>query len=355
MSKQDLMYLIRDIKEGEKEGSEYFNVEYEVLVDTNIIGEIEYGPFYFTIWEFTNKGPGEERKLCLRFRQKAASDEDRLWEKATKDGYYHGGGNVDELISLASLFLRRRLKLGPIVRMYDNPRYFPKSRNWIDKALIEGQSNLGELPEWLKFVEELDSKYHLKFILAVKMYHRALQTIEEQPDMAYLNLVSAIEVLCQDTPIEDIKLSEINGRLAKLLDKISDEDLRVEIESAIIEKEWFIGRRFVAFIMNHIDDEFWNFPDRPETGRINPKDLPTLLKRIYNQRSRTLHSGESFPPQVFYTPLNGAEIDFSLGRSSGEKKWEPKDYIPYPHFFERLINYVLKNFLKKNIRPQTFA
>ena len=54
--------------------------------------------------------------------------------------------------------------------------------------------------------------------------------------------------------------------------------------------------------MNHIDDEFWNYPDRPEHGKINPGDLPFLLKRIYDQRSRTLH-------------FNGAEIDTSLGTS----------------------------------------
>ena len=353
MAEQDFMYFVRDFKEATKVGSEYSSVEYEVMADTHFVGEIEYGPFYFTIWEITNKGSGEERKLCLRFRQKTVSYEDQPWVGATKNGYYHGGGSADELIALASLFLRRRLKLGPVVRMGDKPIFFAKSRNWIDKALIEGQSNLGELTEWIKFVEELDIKYHLKFILAVKMYHRALQEIEGQPDIAYLNLVSAIEVLCQDTKIADVKLFEINCGLAKLLGKIENEDLRADIEKALLEKERFIGRRFVTFIMNHIDDEFWNYPDRPEHGKINPGDLPFLLKRIYDQRSRTLHSGEPFPPQIFEPPFNGAEIDTSLGTSIGDKKWTPKDYIPHPHFFERLVNYVLKEFLKKNNRTQT--
>ena len=348
MSSDKRMYFIRNIEALKDENVESHVDEYEVITDAHIVGEFTYGPYYFTIWELSDKHAGEERKLCLRIRERAFSSDDHPWRSARRSGFYHGGGIADELVALASLFLRRRFKLGPIVRMDNLPRLISIRGGGIDKPIVNGESNLAELSEWLKLVEGLDYNYHLKFILAVKFYQRALLLIEEQPDMAYLNLVSAIEVLCKDTDIGKVTLSDLDKKLAELVGSVENEDLRSEIEQAILKRERFIRRRFVAFILEHIENDFWTGEERPEYGQIKLEEFPDLLKRIYDQRSRTLHKGEPFPPSVFYPPSMGAEIDFSLGMIKGEKKWEPKDFIPHPHFFERVVNYALKSFIKKN-------
>lgn len=133
-----------------------------------------------------------------------------------------------------------------------------------------------------------------------------------------------------------------------MIEAIEDRELRSKIEHSILKRERFIGRRFITFILDHIENDFWIKDKRPEHGQIKPEQLPELLKRIYNQRSRTLHLGEPFPPLIFEPPLVGAEIDFCLGMTVGEKRWEPKDFIPHVHFFEKLVNNVLKVFLQKN-------
>jgi len=327
------MYFIRNIEALKKENVQSHVTEYEVTVNAYIVGEFTYGPYHFTIWEFSLKQEGEERKLCLQVREKAFSKDEQPWRSAKRTGFYHGGGIADELVALASLFLRRRFTLGPIVRMDDRPKLLSMGKGWIDKAVVAGQSNLGELPEWLKLVEGLDSNYHQRFILAVRLYHRALQLIEEQPDIAYLNLVSAIEVLCQDTKIEEIKLSDLDKELAKLLDSVRKRDLRDKIEQAILRREQFIGRRFVAFLLDHIEESFWTEGKRPKYGQIKPEELPDLLRRIYEQRSRTLHTGEPFPPAVFSPPIMGAEIDLGLAMVVGDRRWEAKDYITPSLFF----------------------
>jgi hypothetical protein len=342
------MYFIRNIEALKDKDVESQAFEFEVITDADIVGKSTYGPYHFTIWEISNKHGGEERKLCFRIRERAFSNDDQPWESAKRSGFYHGGGIADELVALASLFLRRRFKHGSIVRMNDRPILLSRSKRWIDRPLVAGQSNLAELPEWLKLVEALDSNYHQRFILAVRLYHRALLLIEEQPDIAYLNLVSAIEVLCHDADIGEVTLSDLDLKIAKLVGSVENKDLRNNIEQTILKREQFIRRRFVTFILNHIEDDFWTGEERPKQGRIKPEELPDLLKRIYDQRSRTLHDGEPFPPSVFAPPLMGAEIDFSLGMTVGEKKWEPKDFIPHPYFFERLVNHVLKTFLKRN-------
>lgn len=350
MADDKRMQFIRNIEVLTNKNIETHVTEYEVITDAHIVGEFTYGPYYFTVWEIGIKQEGEKRKLCLRIRERALSKDYQPSETATRSAYYHGGGIADELLALASLSLRRKFQLGPIVRMNDIPRILSLRKDWIDRSLVTGRSNLEELLELLKLVEGLNSDYHQRFILAVRLYHRALLLIEEQPDLAYLNLISAIETLCQDHDIGKITISDLDQEIAELMDSMENKDLRNKIEQAILKRERFIGRRFVAFIIDHTDEDFWTKEKRPEHGRIEPKDLANLLKRIYERRSRTLHTGEPFPASIFSPPIMGAEIDFSLNVIKGEKKWEPKDFIPHPYFFERLVNHVLKTFLEKNQR-----
>lgn len=348
MSIEHQMFWIRNKKYLKNELVESHITEYEVIADAHIVGGVTYGPYYFTIWEIGHKTEGELRRLCLRIQEKSFDENEKPWETANKSGFYHGGGIASELVALASLFLRRRLKLGPIVRMGDEPRMIVPSSGRIDNDLFTGSSNLGELNEWLPLVENLRADCHQAFILAVKLYQQAIGIIEDWPDIAYLNLVSSIEVLCQDFEIERIPLSRLDVKLASLVSQISDTCLRGKIEDSILARERFIGQKFENFIIAHTDKSFWEYSARPKLGRINPSDLRELLKRIYHQRSRTLHTGEPFYPSVSYCPPQGAEIDFSLGMTIGKRKWEPGDFIPYPHFFERLVNHVLKDYLKKN-------
>lgn len=349
MSNDEKMYLVQNIEILNDENVESGIAEHEIIADAHIIGGCTSGPYCFGVWEFSVKKEGEERKLYLRGRYKRYSSDDHEWESAKKDGFYHGGGITDELVSLASLFLRRRLKLGPMVRRDDKPMISTRGKGWIDAPLIEGKSNLSDLAEWFKLVEKLDTKKkdHQRFILAVRLYNRAILLIEESPDMAYLDLVSSIEALSNDYDIGKIELSKVGNKLATLVNSIEREDLRAEIEQAILEREKSICHRFVEFICNYVEESFWTEEKRPQCGKIESGQLPALLKKIYNQRSKTLHNGEPFPPYIFNVSILKEEIE--LGDISiGTKRWYSKDFIPKPHFFERLVNHVLKTFLKRN-------
>ncbi len=344
------MYFIRNMDALKIEGGETEITEYEVIADANIIGELTYGPYYFVIWEFSPKRKEGDRKLCLRIKEKLPDPDNPLWKSAKRKGFYHGGGIAEELVILSSLFLRRRLKLGPMVRRNDQPTMidFKSLTTEIDKPLFKGDSNLEVLSNWIKLVEGLSPEYHLRYILAAKFYHRAILLIEDEPDLSYLNLISAIEILCQETDIGQIGLNDLDTNLSEIVESINDEAIRNVLKQAILKRERFIKRRFIQFVLQHIENEFWTEGIRPEYGQIKPDDLPGILGTVYDQRSRTLHSGEPFPVSIFFPPLHDSEIDFSAGMSSGEKKWEPKDFIPHLHFFERLVNHVLRTFLKRN-------
>jgi hypothetical protein len=325
--------------------------EYEVVTDAAVMGQLSYKGLYdLMLWDMPNKPPGQTRKLCLRVREKVSepSNSGSRWDNATKSGYYHGGGIADEILTVASLALRKRFKLRSIVRFDDIPLIVPQKTGWIDKPLI-GEGNLYDIGQLLETMENLDIKYHNRFILAARFYYRALLMIEEEPDLAYLSLISAIEVLCQDTSIPPPPLKEISQPLAQAISRIESDEIRDDIISHIIRRERFISRKFVQFIMKHITDDFWpKSTVNARRGGIMADELPHLLKKIYAQRSRTLHDGEPFPPNIFRPPRGDEDFPLETGILIGTRKWQEVDFIPYPHFFERLVNHVLKNFLRQH-------
>lgn len=341
------MYFIRNIKELKKDDIETISTEYEVITDSHIVGDMKFGPYYFAIWEFSLKKEGEKRKLCLRMNERSQTTFIPGVSESRKDSYYHGGRIADEIVILASLFLRRRLILGPQVRRDGKPELIRRDikYRWNDEQLVKGRSSLKDLEPSFKQLETFEPKLHQRFILSVKFYHQAIEIIEERSTMAYLNLVSAVEALCQDFDIGEVKIKDIDDKLAELVDKIEDRELKSELEKHIMKRNRLLKRRFVSFILAHLDDSFWE-ENRPKYGLIEPKELQNLLKRIYDQRSSTLHSGEPFPPIDLTT--DGEEICTAISVSHMEKEWKRHEFIPYVHFFERLVNHVLKNFISKN-------
>jgi hypothetical protein len=224
-----------------------------------------------------------------------------------------------------------------------------KNTRVIDRSVIDGESNLRNLKKYFDLVINLNEKWHLKFILATKLYHQALLVIEKQPDLAYLNLVSAIEVLANEMQIEK-SIDDLNDmELKNQIDKIEDQELKQNIINALLNREQFIKKKFTSFIVNHIGDEFWQ-EEQPQAAKIGKGEIESVLSNIYIQRSRTLHDGEPFPPYIFEGALFGNVTDIPPFESMrvGEKKWDNKGYIPYFHFFERLVRHVLVNFIKMN-------
>lgn len=150
--------------------------------------------------------------------------------------------------------------------MNNKPVTFSKKQfGWIDKEIISGKGNLNDISEWIELVKNLKAEYHQKFILATRLYHKALIEIERNPDIAYLNLISAIESLCKEYHIDPVALIDIHPDLDNLINRIGDNSLENEIKEAIIKKERFIGRRFVKFIIDNIEPDFW-IENRPKFG-----------------------------------------------------------------------------------------
>lgn len=342
------MWLLKNI-EAVEEGGEPSSTEYAVKADHHFVGDWKWRCYHLRLWELdVTKKKGEDRFLNLRYEYDPDLFREQ-WKSASRDAYYHGGGLADEIVSLASLFLRTHLSLGPRVRSDGNPEWIKHGcSGHIDPGLVRDSTDLGELENWFPLVENLPDELWQPFILSVRLYHQSIGMIEQNPDLAYLSLVSSVEVLAEEHPIGNVSLSDIDKGLAQAVARVEPEDLRTEIQDRILNREHFTRRRFRRFVLDHVDELFWERETRPDIGRIEKDELPELLNRIYDQRSRTLHSGEPFPPNIERPPMQGAEISPSRGMSKGGRRWEPDEFVPHPHFFERLVNHCLKEHLKRH-------
>ena len=109
-------------------------------------------------------------------------------------------------------------------------------------------------------------------------------------------LVSVLRARARHYDIGIVTIADLNNKkLESYINKIDNAELRSNIEKTIIENSPLIARRFKKFIIDNIEEVFWSAQGRPVLGRINREDLPYLLGRIYDQRSKTLHNAEPFP------------------------------------------------------------
>lgn len=371
------MYITRYWRVISEDGDDrqFEDHEYAVIADADIIGEFSTAPFDLKIWQMGTLAPGQERWLCLRIRHPLMTEEEnQQWLESSLDphqmskaqrlrAFYHGGGAAEEVVALASLFLRRRLRLGPQVRLDDNPVMFERHFGArTDRRIIEGQSNLAALLPWMELVHNLHSELHLPFVLAVRLYQQALSQFQSAPDLAYLSLVSAVEALANRQKISQPIIADYDQKLATLIDQIEDRELRAQIGERILERlnEGKIALRFVQFIVDHVEASFWEEQSRPseameETdpqklrnwGLVTSQELGTLMKRVYDQRSKTLHEGRPFPMWALIGSRD-EEMPRSLGISGGGGFWAEADFIPYLSFMERLVHHVLLVFLQRN-------
>jgi hypothetical protein len=346
------LFTLRNLSASEAGGDGHEVYEFEVFCEVPTNGEFRRGPFALVPWDAEPAPSGFRRSLLLTIANHLPDEHLGASKAPTKGGFYHGVSMQAEFCALATALLRRRIDLGPLVRARDIPIRVPLTGRRRHNQLVSGEIKLNDLDTALDALRALPEEHHQMFILACRMYQEALTQIDEKPDLAYLLLVSAIEVFVAKMG-QRTKESELAPELLAALGKIPDETSRRLVVDRILDLDRGISRNFVAFVVDLVSDDFWN--ESPnlavEKGRIEASELSELLYRVYNQRSKTLHEAEPFPPNVMEPPDTDAEIDRSEGISVGQRRWTQSQMIPYVRFFERLVQHVLKRFLAKYATP----
>lgn len=332
-----------------------FFTEHEVEIECHLPGVARYKSIELRPWSFDEFGPGDRRLLCLRFPGRMSGGKGGLdILEDMKHGFDSGLNDHEEFVVLASVFLRRRLKIGATTRMNDSPfRHDPRASIYAE--LKEDGKNLTLLPRFFTKVSKLQARDQHALLLASRFYHQGMALSDRDHELAYLAHVSAVEVLAHRMKLSHDPSEAIIETVWEAVQTIPDESARKLTVASLAET----GRStawFVKLITTLTDDSFFRKDLPIPFTAITRDNLKAVASNVYRARSNALHMGQPFPSDLIWRTENREELGIGIpGRRGREIKGnyanladpkKNKDRIPNLPAFERLVNHLLMRFVE---------
>jgi hypothetical protein len=274
----------------------------------------------------------------------------------------------EEMAALISLILGIRLRSGGLTREFgtDDPAGRPiafmhKPPSWRAPrasnlpTLIRATVSLDTLPPILQRLPLVNAAESVALIRAARHYQTAVWVADDDPELAWLQLVSAAEVAASQyagtnaTPVE--ALEEGLPDVTEVLRRAGGNDLVREVSPLLahLVKSTF---RFVQFMMTFAPGP----PDeRPsfEWARLPWNDLERRLRLVYKYRSSCLHEGTPFPGPLSVPPMKigGELLEIPPGEVSffGPTQWASRDLPMYLWVFERIVRGALLSWYERHL------
>lgn len=312
--------------------------------------------------------PGVRQALVARVRWCLALPASATEDSKTDDQSYHGGGVDDEIASLVSLALGVRCRSGGVTRRWwrrrhDESEYdplgypvehdhrppiwtAPSGRGRAMLPTLAGQVDLQGAIPLLELLPKISGKKAVALVRAARLYSNALWVADNDPNLAWLQLVSAIEVGA-------VFYNKGRKPVWKRVEHAMPELWNVLIACGETHAQQ-VGEILAPLVKS--TDRFSTFmaaflPDPPaqrpqDLAQINWNEIPGYLQTIYNYRSRALHDGTPFPGPMCEPPMPWStdvpdEKPPWLWSQHGASTWAAKDIPMYPHIFEYLARQAL--------------
>lgn len=203
----------------------------------------------------------------------------------------------------------------------------------VDRFLPNAE--IDELREFMDELLNLRRGAYESVMRAIRRIVRATQRSLDDPTLAYVDLVAALESLSASSG-EPPSWERLDGRKRKLLDEAlegADEDVSGRVREAVLEAERAGARwRFERFVLDHIGPEY--FRDEA-VGQLRPMrgtDIVRALNEAYKIRSRSVHSLDELSDHV--TALD----------NQADTAWAPRYGVMFTlQGLARLARHVLAN------------
>jgi hypothetical protein len=191
---------------------------------------------------------------------------------------------------------------------------------------------------------------------AAKFYLQALQSVERDAEIAYLNLITAGEILSNffEYPREDV-LDDTSKKLIHQLREVPDGcKLATHVENKLRSTK----TRFVRTVVGLVDAQFF---ERTQSSAgfaaLRQEDFVDRIKAAYDLRSKYLHTGMPFGWWVARPQVPGAETPITGSAPVLNDKELVKILRRAPTYtgMERVMRYCLLRFAEANglINPWT--
>jgi hypothetical protein len=174
---------------------------------------------------------------------------------------------------------------------------------------------------------------------AAAFYRRALQAVEDDPEMAYLHLITAGEILSAATPFDEARHLDDDVRdVLATLRGLGDGDRMARI---LLARLHGIKRRFVDTITDLVDDGFFQRTEAVERyAGFRREDFARRIKAAYDLRSQHVHTGYEFGHWVG-PDRHGAEVQLGNPVVPDKDMAKVLKWAPLVAGLERVIRYAI--------------
>ena len=278
-------------------------------------------------------------------------------------GTYHGGWLADELAALLALAGGFRLEAGEMTRRFRGTRGRGVPTQWrprppspavapADAPMlphIARRVNLDEIRELLKSYSSVPAEAATSLVRAARQFQRGLLIAELDPNAAWLQLVSAVEVAAaqhiQDRAAPWDVLVAGWPEMAAELRRVSP--TRRAALAELLAPQVRSAARYRNFLK-----EFP--PPKPEVrasqhARVNwtKRGLSKAMVKIYDHRSAALHAGVPFPAPLCWPPRRDEaglpeERPYTGGVGSFDAFWPPDDLPMHLHVYAYVVGHALR-------------
>ena len=201
---------------------------------------------------------------------------------------------------------------------------------------------------------EIDSTLRSRLDAVCRFYMLALQNAENNPEVAYLHLITAGEILSSFFQYSKKEMLDetIIADLDIIKNQIEDGD---KIANRISERLTTVKKSFVKSLCSLLDDSFYMMPEsKQQFCYFKPENIERNIGAAYDLRSKYVHTGVSFGRWV---EPSRDHNDLQLGRPGVGDSEFARILAKAPKFagLERLMRYCVLKFMSSHelfIRPE---
>lgn len=214
-----------------------------------------------------------------------------------------------------------------------------------------------DLEEFSKIRPLLDKDDQERFIVifnaASRFYLQALQTVESNPETAYMHLITSGEILSNYYKYEqnDLFDGEITG-IFSIIENGLDDGSRIvkQIKNRLFQ----VRRKFVKTMMLLINDHFFtNSESKRDYTQLRKDGIERRIAAAYDLRSRYVHTGIEFGDWIKHDGLyDGQDISEVLDGTpelNDRKLVKLLELAPTYFGLERIVRFCLLRFIHREV------